>query len=91
MKTNFFEAAFSDHHHMICTFLKTKFEKLEPKKTIYCNLKQFYSDQFKLDICNSMSAIRTHAAFENNFVSILDKHAPKRTKLLRRNQKPHFN
>ena len=76
---------------MICTFLKTKFEKLEPKKTIYRNLKQFYSDQFKLDICNSMSAIRTHAAFENNFVSILDKHAPKRTKLLRRNQKPHFN
>ena len=85
MKTNFFEAAFSDHHHMICTFLKTKFEKLEPKKTIYRNLKQFYSDQFKLDICNSMSAIR------NNFVSILDEHTPKRTKLLRRNQKPHFN
>ena len=26
-----------------------------------------------------MSAVRTHAAFENNFVSILDKHAPKKT------------
>ena len=44
-----------------------------------------------MDICNSMSAVRTHAAFEKNFVSILDKHAPKKTKILRGNQKPHFN
>ena len=29
-----------------------------------------------------MSAVRTHAAFENNFVSILDKHAAKKTKTL---------
>ena len=27
-----------------------------------------------------MSAMRTHAALENNFVSILNKHAPKKTK-----------
>ena len=38
-----------------------------------------------------MSAVRTHAAFENNFVSILDKNAPKKTKILRGNQKPHPN
>ena len=44
------------------------------------------SNQFKLDICDSMSAVRTHAAFEKNFVSILDKHAPKKTKILRGNQ-----
>ena len=42
---------------------------IEPKKFIYRNFKQFNSDQFKLDICNSMSAIRTHAASENK-----DKH-----------------
>ena len=34
---------------------------------------------------------RNHAAFENNFVYILDKHAPKKTKILRENQKSHFN
>ena len=61
---------------MIYTILKTKFEKFEPKKLIYRNFKQFDIDQFKLDIYNSMSDVRTHAAFENNFVSILDKHAP---------------
>ena len=91
MKTNSFETGLSDHHHIIYTILKIKFEKFEPKKLIYRNFKQFNSEQFKLDICNSISAARTHAAFENNFVPILDKHAPKKTKILRGNQKPHFN
>ena len=36
----------------------------------YRNFKQYDSDQFKLDVFNSMSAMRTHAAFKNNFVSI---------------------
>ena len=62
----------------------------QPKKLIYHNFKQFDSEQFKLDICNSMSAARTHAAFENNFVSILDKNASQKTKFLRGNQKPHL-
>ena len=38
-----------------------------------------------------MSVVRTQAVFEINFASILDKDAPKKTKVLRRNQKPHFN
>ena len=60
-------------------------------KLIYHNFKQYHSDQFKLDIFNSMDAMRTHAAFENNFVSILDKHTPRKIKHLRENQKSHFN
>ena len=27
-----------------------------------------------------MSSMRTHAAFENNFVSVFDKYTPKKTK-----------
>ena len=73
---------------ILYTILKTKFENFEPKKLIYHHFKQYDSDQFKLGIFNSMSDMRTHAAFENNFVSILDKHAPKKTKILRGNQKP---
>ena len=38
-----------------------------------------------------MRAMTTHAAFENNFVSISDKHARKKTNILQGNQKPHFN
>ena len=65
---------------IIYTILQTKFEKFELKKLIYCNFKEYDSDQFKLDICYSMSAMRTHAAFENNFVSNVKKHAPKKIK-----------
>ena len=50
-------------------------QNFEPKKLIYDIFKQYF-DQFKLDIFNSKSALRTDAAFENNFVSILDKQAP---------------
>ena len=35
--------------------------------------------------------MKTHAAFKNNLVSILNKHAPKKTTILRGNQYPHFN
>ena len=58
---------------------KTIFESFEPKKL---NIKQ--TDQLKLVIFNSMSSITTHAAFENNSVSILDKHTPKKTKNVRK-------
>ena len=34
MKTNSSETGLSDHHPIIYTFLKTKFEKFEPKKLI---------------------------------------------------------
>ena len=50
MKTNSFETG------LWYTILKTKFEKFKLKKSIYCNFKQYDSDQFKLDIFNSMSA-----------------------------------
>ena len=38
-----------------------------------------------------MSAKRIHAPLKNIFFSILDKHAPKKVKNLRENQKLHFN
>ena len=49
MKRNSFETGLSDHHHMIYIFLKTKFEKFEPKKLLYRNFKQVDSNQFKLE------------------------------------------
>ena len=38
-----------------------------------------------------MSAVRIHAAFQNNFTSILDKYGAKKTQFLRGNKKAHFN
>ena len=77
-KTNSFGTGLSDRHHMTYAILKKKFEKFEPKKSIYRNFKQYDSDQFKLDNFNSMSARTTHADFENNL-------------FLQENQKPHFS
>ena len=37
-----------------------------------------------------MSTMRTHASFENNFVSILDKHDPKKIKNFTREPKTPF-
>lgn len=34
---------------------------------------------------NSMSAMKAHVAFENDFILILGKHASKKTKILREN------
>ena len=59
MKISSFVTGLGDHHHMIYTILKNVLEKFKPKKSIYCYFKQYDSDQFILDIFNSMSAIRT--------------------------------
>ena len=81
MKANSFETGLSDHHHMIYTILKTKFEKFEPKKLIYRNFNQFDSDQFKLDICNSMSDVTAHAAFKKHVSKNLRKQIMVRSRL----------
>ena len=52
---------------MIYAIFISKFEKFEPKKSIYRNFKQYDREQFKLDFRNSMSPMRTHAAFEKKF------------------------
>ena len=67
------------------TMLETKLENFEPKKLTYCRFRQLNSGQFKLDTFNNMSAVRTHAGFEKNFLSILEKHAPKKLPSLRDN------
>ena len=72
---------------IIYTILKIKLENFEPRKLIYCNFKQYDSDQFKLDIFNSMDVMRTHAVFESNFVSILDKNTPRKIKKFTRESK----
>ena len=68
MATNCFETALSDDHHMMYTFLKTKFEKFEPKKLIYLNLKQLDTDEFKFDIYDGMSATRTLQPLKTNLL-----------------------
>ena len=80
---------------MIYIILKTIFENSKPKKLFYRDFKNVKIGQFKSDIYDSMNNVKVLnnvnvKVFENNFVSISNKHSPKKTKILRRNQKPQF-
>ena len=72
--------------------MKTKLAFEEPKRLVYRNFKSFNSDYFeenllsKLDLNN-----KYYAVFEDNFVNIFNKHASKKTNILRVNHKPHFS
>ena len=73
---------------MIYAIPKTKFGTFKPKKSIYRNFKQYNNEQFKLDVCNSLSPMRTHATFEKKFDSILDKHALRKQKFYEGTKNP---
>ena len=45
-----------------------------------------------MDLENKLEECQNHYEnFEKTFVNVLDAHAPKKTKVLRRNQKPHID
>ena len=61
--TNNFETGLSDHHHMICTMLKSAFEKATPIKLTYRDYKKLSFDRFKADLEN---ALKTHTIVLNS-------------------------
>ena len=90
--TQSFETGLSDHHHMVYTMLKTTFQKSEPKQLIYRDFKNFYFESFKNDLLENMvTCDRSYDEFDRKFTAVLNKHAPKKKKWLRGNQKPHIN
>ena len=81
----------SDHHHTILTMLKTTFQQKEPKCFIYRDYKNFIVENFKSDLQEALQSCKgSYDAFDNYFTSILNKHAPKKKKVLRGNEKPHM-
>ena len=80
------------HHHMILTMLKTTFQQKEPKCFIYRDYKNFIFGNFKSDLQEALQSCKgSYDAFDNDFKSILNKHALKKKKVLRGNEKPHMN
>ena len=53
--TSSFETGLSDHHHLICSILKSTFEKEEPKQVIYRNYKHFQWQHFENDLKSSLN------------------------------------
>ena len=93
MKSQSFETGFSDHHHLIYTILKSTFTKVGPKKIVYRESKNFNEETFLTDLNVNLNWCHPteYQAFEDTFVETLDKHAPKKQKILRANNKPYMN
>ena len=87
-----FETGLSDYHHLIYSVMKTTFKSEEPKKLIYCDYSNFSSECFKDDFMSSICQEKhDYSDFEKKFIDTLNKHAPKKIKTFRGNQKPHIN
>ena len=90
--TTTFETGLSDHHHLIYSMLKTTFKKEDSKRLIYRDYKGFHNNSFQNDLETKLSNCSSdYESFENAFVNVLDTHAPRKTKILRGNQKPHID
>ena len=79
------ETGLSDHHHLIYFVMKTTFKSEEPKKLIYRDYSNFSSECFKDDFMSSICQEK------HDFIDTLNKHAPKKIKTFRGNQKRHIN
>ena len=56
-KSQSFETGISDHHHLIYTMLKSKYERMPPKTITYRSYKNFAEELFKEDIRSDCSYI----------------------------------
>ena len=72
--------------------LKRCFKREESKHFIYRDYKNFNDTYFRMDLENKLEKCpKHHENFEKTFVNVLDAHAPRKTKVLRGNHKPHVD
>ena len=90
--TSTFEIGLSDHHHLIYSILETTFKKEESKQFIYRDYKNFVNTNFQMDLESKLNNCpKKYENFQKTFENVLNAHAPKKTKFLRDNQKPHVD
>ena len=77
---------------MIYTMLKSCFNNTEPKLLNYRDFKHFSHENFKEDFSEALCDCGdSYDDFDHIFTSKLNKHAPKKKKWIRGNNKPHVN
>ena len=83
----------SDCHKLVLSVFKTTLSNAGPKEMMYRDYKNFDQDIVSQELCTSLSSetILDYASFEENFLGVLNKHAPlkKRKKVLRANHAPY--
>jgi len=92
MHTSTVETGLSDYHSLIYTMLKSKFDKSPSTVINYRDWKNFNDINFQHDLeYNLPPIIANYKNFNDIFCSVLEKHAPQKTKFLRANNKPHVS
>ena len=81
--SNTFETGISDHHKLISTISKSGSFKGTPRIKVHRSYKSFNSVNFKNNLSNT-----TYDDFEETFLSLLNKHASLKKKILRHNNDP---
>ena len=86
------ETGLSDHHKMVVTVLKCHFVRIQPKTIHYRDYHQFSPDAFIAALIqrnvnflpvSTLDPNKAYAEFCDTFKTILDKHAPLKSKALR--------
>ena len=89
------ETGLSDHHKMTITVLKRYFKKKDPISINYRNYKEFDEIQFRNDLLSQLELFERenmdYDIFKDIFMTVLDKHAPMKNKMVRANNAPFMN
>ena len=82
----------SDFHKMVVTVMKSTFPKAEPKIIYYRDYKKFDLLTFRRELRDALrnTVVLGYAHFEHIFLTILDKHAPVKQRVVRANDKPYM-
>ena len=92
-KTGTWDTGLSDFHHLIYTQLKSRYSRLPPRKINYRCYNHFVENNFLTDLSLQItsSKIDEIESFGDKFVTVLDRNAPRKTRMVRGNEKPHVN
>ena len=87
------ETGLSDFHKMTISVLKMHFRKLPPKVISYRDFKNFENDRFMNSLQSALNNqnsnyVKNPDLFFNICHRVLDKHAPRKKKYIRGNNKP---
>ena len=81
----------SDFHQLVVTSLKFSFKKPSAKEICYRDYKSFDVISFKEELSIKLRhSINDYKSFETVFLSILEKHAPMKKKVIRANHVPYM-
>ena len=76
---------------MVITVTKLTFKKNPPKEIHYRDYKKFDGNLFKEELSNKLAdGNSSYDTFEEIFISVLNKHAPLRKKILKANHAPYI-